>query len=302
MSAPDISPPILEVEDLFGPMADPSPSLLVEVPHGADRRAHYESMLGQLRGALPVDLHCYFHINTEVGAWQLGREVARRVVELAPTRRARVVRCLIPRTFIDTNRLLEEAEGGGMSAAIAPYIEDAADRALLVALHRAYTARVGAELDEICGAGGLVFLPHSYGPRTMGIAGVDSNIVEALRAACAPGTWESWPLRPEIDLITTTPDGRCLAPQDLLLDVAAGFEETGFQVARNTTYSLHPSSMGARWAARHAERTLCMELRRDLVVEHWSPFEEMQVDPEAIATFAAPVAEAFDRALRARGK
>ena len=114
---------VADVEVLRGVAADPdaSPDLLVEVPHGADRRAHYDALRARLAGPLPEDLHVFFHANTDLGAWHYGRRVAERVVEADPTKVALVIRCLLPRTFVDTNRVIEavdELATGGMTAAI----------------------------------------------------------------------------------------------------------------------------------------------------------------------------------------
>src|SRR5689334_15142655 len=91
---------VADVERIDGARAGTGrPALLVEVPHGADRRAHYDALRARMVGALPDDLHVFFHVNTDVGAWQYGRRVAERVVAARPELSAVVVRCLIPRTF-----------------------------------------------------------------------------------------------------------------------------------------------------------------------------------------------------------
>src|SRR6202011_3940485 len=103
---------VAEVERILGKDCDPSapPALLVEVPHGADRRAHYEALRRRLVGDLPADLHIFFHVNTDIGAYDYGRRVAEQVVAALPRRSALVIRCLVPRTFIDTNRLEDAPE------------------------------------------------------------------------------------------------------------------------------------------------------------------------------------------------
>jgi hypothetical protein len=54
------------VERIDGPDADPGApaTMLVEVPHGADRRAHYDALRARMVGALPDDLHLFFHVNS----------------------------------------------------------------------------------------------------------------------------------------------------------------------------------------------------------------------------------------------
>jgi hypothetical protein len=63
-------PEIVDVEVLRGRDAghDDVPAFLVEVPHGADERRHYDRLRSRLQGALPDELHAFFHINTDVGA------------------------------------------------------------------------------------------------------------------------------------------------------------------------------------------------------------------------------------------
>ena len=77
--APLLPAGVVDVEIVRGARARPDapPDLLVEVPHGADRRAHYDALRARLRGDLPADLHAFFHVNTDVGAWQLGRRSRR---------------------------------------------------------------------------------------------------------------------------------------------------------------------------------------------------------------------------------
>src|SRR4030081_1954587 len=93
-------PEVAEVERIFGEACDPSvpPALLVEVPHGADRRAHYEALRRHLVGDLPADLHIFFHLHPDIGACESGRLVAEQVVPAAPGRSALLIRCLVPRT------------------------------------------------------------------------------------------------------------------------------------------------------------------------------------------------------------
>lgn len=295
---------VAHVERLDGPGADPAapPCLLVEVPHGADRRAHYDALRARLVGDLPADLHVFFHVNTDVGAWDYGRRVAERVVAASPGRSALLIRCLVPRTFIDTNRLEDASEDlakSGMTSGVAPYVRHPADLALLLGLHRAYVRLVERAVELVCGSGGFGLCPHTYGPRTMGIAAIDDRIVEELRRAHEPVAWASWPLRPEIDLITKDPDGVRRAPEQVTTELLAAYRALGLDAVECATYTMHPSTQGARWATRFPDRFLCLEVRRDLLVESYTPFEEMHTRPDAVARVAEPIAAAIDRWLRA---
>ncbi|UJR83590.1 hypothetical protein [Sandaracinus amylolyticus] len=295
---------VAHVERLDGPRADrhAAPALLVEVPHGADRRAHYDALRTRMRGALPEDLHVFFHVNTDVGAWDYGRRVAERVIAARPDRSALLVRCLIPRTFVDANRLEDAAESAGMTAGVAPYVLDADDVALLLSLHRAYVALIDRAYEHVCGAGGFALTPHTYGPRTMGIAKIDDEIVHALRAAHEPDAWSRWPVRPEIDLITRTAEGELLAPEGMPESLITAYRALGHEAVEGGAYTMHPSTQAHRYATRHRGQVLCLEIRRDLLVERYTPFDEMHVLPERADRFATPIATEIDRWLTTRAR
>ncbi len=291
------------VERMHGADADPSapPSLLIEVPHGADRRADYDALRARLVGDLPDDLHVFFHVNTDVGAWDYGRRVAERVLAADPRRSALLVRCLVPRTFVDTNRLEdagEALESAGLTAGVAPYVRDPRDIALLLELHRAYVGLAKRAYELVCEGGGFALTPHTYGPRTMGIARIDDDIVHALRRAHEPDAWESWPVRAEVDLITRTADGTRYAPEGIVDELVGAYREIGIEAIEGGSYTLHPSTQTWRWSSRYPDRVLCLEVRRDLLVERYTPFEEMRVRPDAADRIAGPLAAAIDRRIR----
>ena len=299
---PSSIPGVADVEVLRGRDARPgAAALLVEVPHGADR-ADYDAVRALMTGSLPADLHEFFAVNTDVGAWPLGRRVAEQVVAADPRRTAIAIRCRIPRTFIDTNRVEDAAEGdlasGGMTASVPAYVHEDADRARLLALHRRYVAVVEqahASLD----AGGFLLLPHTYGPRTLGVDSVGDDIVEKLRWAHEPDRVETWPLRPDVDLITRSQDGAVSAALDVAERVAAAYRALGLNVGDNATYHIHPSTLAHRWAARLPARVFCLEVRRDLLVRSWTWNDDNEVLGPAVERFAAPIAAAIDDWLRA---
>lgn len=272
---------VVDVELLCGPRADPGavPGLLVEVPHGADERRHYDALRSRLVGDLPDDLHVFFHVNTDVGAWAYGRATALRWLDVHPDRSALVVRSLIPRTFVDCNRVAEYGGGrldaGALTPGIPEYVRDEQDRALLLERHRAYVEVAARAFADVCGAGNLALVPHTYGPRTMGIDAIDDRIVEKLRWACEPQRHDTWPLRAEVDLLTRDGDGKLFAPEGVEETLLAAFAEARLQAKANDTYFLHPSTLGYAWAAKYPGRVLSLEVRRDLLVEQWRPFEEM---------------------------
>src|SRR5689334_21445783 len=83
------------------------PELLLEVPHGATRAEHYDALRGALAGDYPEDLRDFFFVNTDVGAPELALRTALAFVAARPGSTVAVLRSLIPRTFVDCNRILE---------------------------------------------------------------------------------------------------------------------------------------------------------------------------------------------------
>jgi hypothetical protein len=277
------------------------PRLLIEVPHGADRRAHYEAWRAQLTGTLPADLHAFFHVNTDVGAWRYGRRVAERVVEARPELSALLIRCLVPRTFIDTNRVPDAPDAlatGGMTPAIPPYITVDADRARLMAAHRSYVELVSRAYESVCGAGGFALSPHTYGPRTLAISKIDHEIVDALKKAHEPAALAAAPLRPEIDFITRKADGTRVAPLGIVEELTAAYAAVGLTAAESVTYKMSEATQGWRWQTTYPEQVFCLEVRRDLLVEAWTPFDEQTVAEASIERVAAPLAAAISKRLR----
>jgi hypothetical protein len=301
-------PDIVDVEILRGrdAGADDAPAFLVEVPHGADERKHYDRLRARLVGTLPDELHAFFHINTDVGAWAYGRRVAERLVELQPARSAVVVRSLIPRTFIDCNRPATKAGGdlgkGGLSAGIPAYVRDERDVEMLTDLHRQYVDVAAAAFASVCGGGGLALVPHTYGPRTLGIQAVDDDIVKNLKWACEPEREATWPLRAGIDLLTRDGQKNELSPPGMEQALLDAFTAAGFSTKANDTYYVHEASLAWTWSTTYPGQLLCLEVRRDLLVPEWRPFEETFAAPEKCERVADVLVPVLDAALRARGR
>lgn len=298
-------PGVAQVEVLRGARAaeDAPLDLLIEVPHGADERAHYDALRARLVSPMPERLHGFFHVNTDIGAWAYGRFVAARVIEQIPTARVLLVRCLLPRTFVDANRELatrDELAKGGLTGAMPPYVTDPADQALLHRLHGEYVALIDEAYEAVCGRGGLALTPHTYGPYVLPIAKIDDTIVTQLEALHAPGTRETLAVRPEVDLLADTPDGECLASPTLVMDVKHGLEAAGFVVERSKTYQLLPGSQTHRLSRRHPERVFCLEVRRDLLVQAYTGLTAMEVDPAKVARLGTPLSDAIVAALPRR--
>jgi predicted N-formylglutamate amidohydrolase len=299
-SEPRPVPSVCDTVVLRGAAAarDAVPDLLIEVPHGATRAAHFDALRAELAGPFPADLRDYFFVNTDVGAPETALETARRVVAAAPARSVVVIRCLVPRTFIDCNRIVDastrpsKSAAGQMTPGVTNYVTDAADLRLLLGRHAQYVEETARAFDAVCGAGGTALMLHSYAPKSVDVR-VDERIVERLRAAYEPQAYANWPWRAEVDLITTPAGGATLADEALAARVEAGFRRDGLAVARNGAYSLHPSSMAWLHASRHPGRTLCLEMRRDLLVREFTPFAEMEPDPAKTGRMAAVLAAAL---------
>lgn len=266
-------------------------AILLEVPHGATRRAELDAVRTRLRGPLPPDLEAFFHVNTDEGAPEVAVAVAERLAaEGIPSL---LLRSRIPRTLVDVNRIVEGSVVEGMTAGLPPYVADAGDRALLLDLHRRYAeiadAAYRSVLDE---RGTLALIVHSYAPRSVDVE-VDGEIVRALRRAYRPDRYASWPERPEVDLITEDPEGRRLSPGPLTSLLRRSLEVAGFAVAENASYHLHPATAGHRLSSRWPGRILCFEVRRDLLGAPWRPFAESRIGPRKVARLARPIAEAL---------
>lgn len=289
---------VCDVEILRGAdaNADNPPDLLLEVPHGATRAQDFVSLRARIRSELPEGLDAFFFVNTDAGAPEVALAVAQRVVTLAPELSVLVLRCRIPRTFVDTNREMDVAHEAlyqvGLTPGIPPYIRDPHDLELLHRLYRDYQDNARRAYAWVCGNGGAAIMLHSYAPRSVDVV-VDDDIVRALRRAYEPEVFPTWPLRPEVDLIVRPPDGEELISPDLVARVADAYLRAGVAAERGTTYPLHPSTTAWAHARRYPGRALCLEIRRDLLADPFTPFAEMRISPSQTARLAAPLADGW---------
>jgi hypothetical protein len=283
------------VELVRGAEAGPAPDLLVEIPHGATRTADFRAVEALLRSPLPPSLVDFFHVNTDAGAPELGLAVARRLVADQPARSAAILRCRIPRTFIDCNRRVdaspEEFRAGKVTPGLMPWITAPEDRALLRERYDAYVAAVRAA-SEALAPGGAMLLLHSYAPRSVDVE-VDLGIVESLRRAYQAEVEPTWPLRPEVDVIGRGPDGASHSPEAVVEALRRGLGAIGVSVADSATYPLHPSTLAWEHVVRRPGRALCLEVRRDLLADPFEPFAQMRIGDEKVARLAGPLAAAI---------
>ena len=208
---------VVDVEVVRGDRAraDAPPDLLIEIPHGATATADFRAVESRLQSPLPAALVDFFHVNTDAGAPELALAVARRFVALEPARSVAILRCRVPRTFMDCNRRIdaspEDFKAGKVTPGLMPWITAADDRALLRGRYDAYVRAVRAAVAATMPAGAMLML-HTYAPRTVDVE-VDADIVTNLRRAYEPTIEPTWPLRPEVDLI-----GRGLDGQDVRIE------------------------------------------------------------------------------------
>ena len=266
--------------------------LVIEIPHGATATADFTRLAAQLTSPLPDRLVDFFHVNTDAGAPELGATTARLL-----GRRVAIVRCRVPRTFIDCNRRMDASpadfKAGKVTPGLMPWITSAEDRALLRAAYDRYLGVVREAAARLSPDGAMLML-HTYAPRTVDVE-VDADIVANLRKAYQPDVEPTWPLRPEIDVIGKALDGTDHAPPAVVAELHRGMAAQGLTVADGKTYPLHPSTMAYEYVQAHPGRGLCIEVRRDLLADPFEPFAQMRISPEKVDRLAVPLAAALRR-------
>lgn len=286
------------------PAQAPRGWLLIEVPHGATRKSDYDLLAARLKSTLPAQLEHFFFVNTDIGApegaqW-LGKTLSAQGFGVV------VARCLIPRTFIDTNRVITKPSPGGqlvggMTPAVPGYIGDQGDASMLIVMHSVYHAVVSAAYAAVCGkAKGLALQLHSFAPKSVNIEKTDAGIVEALHAAYVPEVYEKWPARPAVDLISATEDGSFKSAPELVSALRVAYLEAGIEAEENATYHLHPATMGLVYARAHPDQVLCVELNRGLVADPFVPFGVSPISSEKIERMVAPIGRVLGDALGLR--
>ncbi len=267
--------------------------LVIEIPHGATETVDYTRVAAQLTSPLPANLVDFFHVNTDAGAPELAVAIAQQLVAAEPTRTVAIARCRIPRTFIDCNRRIDAApadfKAGKVTPGLMPWITTDADRELLRAAYDRYHQAVG----EVLGAEAAILMLHTYAPREVGVE-VDLDIVASLRRAYLPEVEPTWPLRPELDVISRALDGTSYAPAAVVEALRTALAADGIGVADGATYPLHPSTVGWDHTMAHPGRALCVEVRRDLLADPFEPFAQMKIGAAKVDRLAP----AFVSALR----
>ena len=291
-------PEILDVSIARGVRARPDapPDLVIEVPHGATATADFTALAARLTSPLPDGLVDFFHVNTDTGAPELAAAIAARFVAAEPTRVAAVLRCRIPRTFIDCNRRIDapadDFKAGKVTPGLMPWITTPEDRATLRAAYDRYVDAVREAVAALASDGALLLL-HSYAPRTVDVE-VDLEIVASLRRAYQADVEPGWPLRPELDVIGRAVDGTSHAPAAVVDALRDELAARGIALADSATYPLHPSTLAWDHVMTRPGRALCVEVRRDLLADPFDPFVEMRIGTAKVERLAEP----FVRAVR----
>jgi len=317
MGEPESIAGVCEVERVAGREAPDGvpPNWLIEIPHGATRGHHYDATRQRLVGEFPDDLKEFFYVNTDVGSVECARHVARMLANpsdydeltdvVEDARNARqvgadavlVVRGLVPRTFIDCNRVIESGPSAEVREGVTPglpeYVARDEDVETLMRMHAAYRSVAERAYREVCGSGGSALMLHTYAPRSIEIGRVDDGIVAALHRAYEPGAYESWDQRPDVDVITETRDGAKLAPAGLVERLRERYAQIGIAIGENDTYRLYPGTMGYVYSSEYPGQIACVEVSRALLADPFTPFEEMRIDDARARRLAAPIAAAW---------
>ncbi|MEL6178029.1 MAG: hypothetical protein AAFS10_03705 [Myxococcota bacterium] len=296
--SPRSIPNIVDIHTIRSEAAseDAAPDLLIEVPHGATATADFEALAAQLVSPLPGDLVDFFHVNTDVGAFELAIATAQHLTTQRPYRTVVIVRCRIPRTFIDCNRRIgakpEAFAEGRVTPGLMPWITAPHDHHLLRQRYEAYIATVRGTTARLRPGAGVLLL-HTYAPYSVAVEAVDANIAANMRRAYQPDTVETWPRRPELDVISRDIEGRDHAPTAVVDALRTGVAPLGWTVGDSVTYPMHPSTMAWDHVIARPGLTLCLEVRRDLLADPFDPFAEMHIGTDKLDRLAAPLAAAI---------
>jgi hypothetical protein len=246
---------VCDVAFVRGAAADPQqpPDLVLEVPHGATRSAHFTALRARLRGTYAADLHDFFCVNTDVGAPELANAIAKRVHggAAATDRRrgampaAAHVRRLQPphrsRRRSPARRSAGETDAGPAAVGRGSRRPRTAARGLL-RLPRRRDRRVRRRMRQRRFRDVRAHLRAAQRRRRRSTR-TSSRVFAPPTLAERIGTWQ---LRPSVDLITHDPEGRELASPELASRSAEAFAAAGFDVAQERRLLAAPGDARAR--------------------------------------------------------
>ena len=105
-----------------------------------------------------------------------------------------------------------------------------------------------------------------------------------------------------MDFIHQTPNGESLDHTVLRQNMTTHLEAAGLCVAQGDSYQLHPATTAYGWSEKYRSKTVCIEVRRDLLMQQFEPFAEMEVDVEQLASIATAMAYGIMETLQQRTK
>lgn len=309
-------PHVCEVWTISGPDADPdaAPSVLCDLPHGATQLAHLNAAKALVSTYPDSRYDKFFLANTDQGSPEYATRFAELIcspeavaalpdipesaraaaVERAATMKVLLIRCLIPRTIADVNRVWDRGidfTGANLTGVAAPFLTVPADIAAVKERYDAYIAVARAAYDLICPSG-HAFNLHTYAPISVDII-EGENIVDTLERAYTPEHFPSYPKRPEIELITAMADGTYLANEALVAELMPRYRRAGYDIQENTPFVLHPATTTTVYAQLYPERVLVVEVSRARLAQTFNPFIEMAISPENAEATAKPLAAGF---------
>ncbi|MDJ0838408.1 MAG: hypothetical protein QNK37_17960 [Acidobacteriota bacterium] len=276
------------------PAATP-PDVFIELPHGATEMHHLQAAK-RLTRQYPGDRHdLFFTANTDQGSPEYALRLAEMLTETDPSMKVLILRCLLPRTIVDVNRIWakdEEAGAAGLTRGVPDYITHPDDLAKIIAIYERYQDQARKGYDVVCGNGGFAFNLHTYAPISVK-PNPDEYIVDTLIKAYQPDMVDTWPKRPVVELITAPPGGASLTDDALCAGIVEAYAAIGIEALENDPFPLHPATMAYEHAVRYPGQTLTLELSRASLAEVFDPFIIMTICPEKVETMTRPPAAAF---------
>lgn len=304
---------VCHVQTIAGKDADPSapPDVLIELPHGAVD-AHNIEHYKRFAADYPERHDDLFWVNTDQGS----PEYAQRFAELLTTppsesgmpmfsathghadqnaarRKVLIVKAEIPRTIVDVNRLWEvpseDFKKASLTVAVPGFVREE-EKATIKEAYDAYQQVARQAYQLVCGeASGKAYNLHTYAP--ISVSPVEGEyIVDTLRRAYTPEDYPNHPKRPTVELITTPPEGECLADRRLVDALMTTVREAELEVHENDPFNLHPTTTVHNHAARYPGQVLCLEVSRAFLAEPFSPFEKMTIDSAKVEIVAQALA------------
>jgi hypothetical protein len=89
-------------------------------------------------------------------------------------------------------------------------------------------------------------------------------------------------------------EGKSYAPETVLATLRSELAAIGLPVAESATYPMHPSTLAWDHVMARPGRAICVEVRRDLLVE-WAPFEQMRIDTAKVERLVGRFTNALRR-------